>query len=263
MQSQSKKWNVSFTEGVSKYCRVLQAWASGDSNGDFRQVLIGNLLEYSKQPAVEWVNNDEFQINFVKMTLAYYYDENIDALEQLHAYDTLCRCLGEAVGVLWRYHLTETNTNTGRCLDNLLREKLVTPPDKGVCCLCLMLASELPITATFEEEIAVSRELCPVLPFSESVKHKLFKIVKKESRLRLTMCMAQILGRSCHKLKLKLEPDYFQKQFVSLLRELALMDNHENVLNELNVILEALICSKKHEEVTKELPPSPTTHDND
>lgn len=263
MQSQLNQWNLSFVKHVSKYCRLLEKWSMSQIHTDFRQVLINNLLVYSNQPPVEWVNDNEFEVDFVKMTLTYYPDEEINAFEQLHAYDTFCKCLGEAVAVLWRYHLSEADTNSGRCLDNYISETLLKPPGHGVSYLCLMLAAELPMTATFEEEIAISRELCPILPFSENIKQTLLKIVKKESRLRLAMCMAQILGRSCDKLKLKVASECFDVQFVALLRELALIENYENVLCELNVCLEALICSRKHVGIATELPPSPINYNYD
>jgi hypothetical protein len=188
------------------------------------------------------------------------YPQDVEKLNEFHAYDIFCRCISNAADNLWSHYFSATNTNDGRCLDNMLRERLFTAPGEGICYLCLLLASEIPITATFEEEIELSRELCPVLPFPDHLQNTLLKIVGKEQRLRLAMCLAQNLGRSCNKLKLKLEANHFKSHFLDLLRELTSIDDHQSVFDELNVIIECLRCSTRRADVIDDLPPSPAQH---
>lgn len=254
---QSLHLNQVFVERVQLYTDILKNWCKHELHADFSEYIYNLLEHHAHKFKLEWPVNDILQLGFAQMAISQY---SIEQLNELHAYDIFCQSVTSAADNIWRYYLEMAYTTEGICLDQLISERLFSAPGKGISYLCLRVAAEVPITEILEEEIAISEKLCPKLPFDSNAQSRLLKIVGSKKRLRLAMCMAQILGRSCNKLKVSLEAEHFKVNWLNLLRELTTIEDSEVVFEELNVIIECLRCSCKTSGEVQELPPSPIQH---
>jgi hypothetical protein len=159
-------------------------------------------------PVKDWVNpNNEMEILLVNRTIKGFFDEygvqtSRDVFKGIHAHVTMIKSIIYAMCYLWGGIIKNANFDTSGYLDSLIRTRLMMPPDYGIGYLCLMIASQVKLSQDMLIEIESSRDLTPELSYTPDELAILKRIVRKEIRLRLALCIARELGYICNKLRI-------------------------------------------------------------
>ena len=262
MSTLDGNWQPEFIESVTKYCTVLRLWTQDDENWDFYCSLFRCDPPYLIK---DWPVADDFEMNliqkrFVTETVIREGYTNKDLYSKIHSGETFSSYVATAASELWREKLYASQLPGSLYLDSLIRKAFIRPLGLGIGHLCLSLAKETIMSEEMLDEIDTSRHLSPILPFTDEEKRSLIRMTCHESRLRLALAFGHSLSRCCSKLEVTIEAATFKRDFQQLMEKLILMDDLDlfSLINqELRIIFDALLLSRREESVSSTPPPSP------
>lgn len=232
-----------FLDTIARFSAVLHSWTIDPLTMKFLETISEDRPRF---PDWRSVNEDYELAAFEEMMVSDAILGTLDSVLTIdHAERTFSRYFSTAAVVLWAEELKLASTSSSE--EAIMRRVLSSPPGEGVCSLCLYIAQDILMVKELVDEIEISRALTPRLPFTEEETATLMKIVKRESRLRLALCLAFSLGRLSSEFDVVLNIHDLEYGLYLIIGSYVASNDpakNDRIANDLNLVVKALVISR-------------------
>lgn len=224
---------LSFIESVDKYAQILTEWTS--LNKHILDIVIMDNFIYNGESLPNSSNKCGY-FNIIKNSfLNKVSRKGINTLTSFHAEETFHDYITDIIETFWGYYIEKAEFDTSGYQDFLIRRVLVTHVEPRIAYLCLKIVSGIELTPEIQNEINISTDICPQLPFDSHEREALLDITKTEKRLRIAISLITELGHASKKENIKISTGNFIEDIRSLLKA--------NGLNNLQLLKNCLLAS--------------------